>query len=58
MESLGVLGEILRAVWRVEALGEDDQSRTSLGSLKDLAAGIGEVDGFVRSYAAESVFVR
>lgn len=55
VEGLGVFREIWRAVRRVETLGEDDQSRTSLGGLKDLAAGMGEVDGFVRTYTAESV---
>ena len=57
VESLGVFREILRAVRRVEALREDDQSRSSLRSLKDLAAGMGKVDGFVRTYTAESVCV-
>lgn len=49
MECFGVFGEILCAVGRVEALWENDQSCTSLGSFKDLASGMGEVDGFVRT---------
>lgn len=46
-QRLRVTGEMLRAVGRVEALGEDDDFGSLGGSGEDLCARVGEVDGFV-----------
>ena len=46
-QRLGVAGEVLRAVGRVEALGEDDDFGSLGGCSEDLCACVGEVDGFV-----------
>lgn len=46
-ERLGIAGEVLRAVGRVEAFGEDDDFGSLGGRGEDLCARVGEVDGFV-----------
>lgn len=48
-EGLGVFGEEVRAIGRVEALGKDNQSCASLRSFKDFAPSMREVHGLVRS---------
>ena len=46
-ERLSVAGEVLCAVGRVEAFGEDDDFGAFRGRGEDLCARVGEVDGFV-----------
>ena len=46
-KSLGVFGEVLSTVGRVEAFGEDDQAGASFGGLEDFGAGVREVGSFV-----------
>jgi hypothetical protein len=47
-EGLGVFGEEIRAIGRVEALRKDDQSRASLCSFEDFAPSMREIHGLVR----------
>ena len=48
-EGFRVLGEVLGAVWRVEALGENNQRGPSLCCFQYLGPGIGKVDSFISS---------
>lgn len=52
-ERLRVAGEVLRAVGRVEAFGEDDDFGAFGGRGKDLCARVGEVDSFVGAYRGD-----
>lgn len=49
-QGLRVLGEVLRSVGRVEALGENNEFGSSLRRLQDLAARVGEVGSFVGTW--------
>lgn len=46
-QGLGVAGEVLAAVGRVEAFGEDDEGGAGAGGFEDAGARAGEVGGFV-----------
>lgn len=46
-EGFGVGGEVLAAVGRVEAFGEDDEGGAGAGGFEDAGARSGEVGGFV-----------
>lgn len=46
-EGLGVFGEVLGTVGRVEALWENNERGARLCRLQDLGAGVGEVGGLV-----------
>ena len=49
-EGYGVGGEVLAAVGRVEAFGEDDEGGAGAGGFEDAGAGAGEVVGFVGAW--------
>ena len=53
-ERLGVGGEELAAVGRVEAFREDDQGGAGAGGFEDFGAGAGEVGGFVGAWGVVS----
>ena len=49
-EGFGVGGEVLAAVRRIEAFGEDDEGGSCLGGFEDFGACVGEVDGLVSTW--------
>ena len=42
-KGLGVAGEVLASVGRIEAFGEDDEGSAGLAGFEDAGAGAGEV---------------
>lgn len=52
-EGFGVGGEVLAAVGRVEAFGEDDEGGAGAGGFEDAGARSGEVGGFVSACGGE-----
>lgn len=55
MQGLGVFGEVLSAVRRVEAFRKNNQACTRLRGLQDLAAGIRKVNGLIRTCSCVSL---
>jgi len=54
-EGFGVGGEVLAAVGRVEAFGEDDEGGAGAGGFEDAGARSGEVGGFVGACGGRGV---